>query len=85
MHPLPKDPDISPLEDRLGLLGPAFGILAAPCLVTELSGKPEGGVTRLCLPFISVAGMCQPTATSDLVQPMLHGVGALVWNLAREV
>ncbi len=77
-------------------LAMGFGLLLMPDMVIELSGKPGGGLTRLALPFLSLDGLGSedlpghvPSTTenkpSSLVEPMLEGMGVLVWNLARVI
>ena len=41
-----------------------FGIIAAPCLVINSRNNPQGGLTRLALPFISF-GELSPEETQE--------------------
>ena len=41
-----------------------FGIVAAPCLVINSSNTPQGGLTRLALPFMSL-GELSPEETQE--------------------
>ncbi len=80
--PLPDDPSIDPWDHRLTCLAVGFGFLMAPCICVELSANPDGGLTRLALPFMTLfepePGNKDPR---DLVERMLSGLGSVVWRL----
>ena len=55
----------------------AFGVVSLSCPVVSLSSQPVGGLTTMCLPFISLPG------DRPYVEPMLKALGVLVWHVAR--
>ena len=62
-----------------GGLALGFGIVLTPCAVVELSEDPQGGLTRVALPFLYT------NEGQDAVEPMLRALGVVVWHLARVV
>ena len=55
--PLPEDPRVDLTKHEHVRLALGFGIVLTPCAVVELSKDPQGGLTRVCLPFLSMWNM----------------------------
>ena len=93
--PLPEDSSVDPKKlEHVGLaLG--FGIVLTPCAHVELSEDPRGGLTRVCLPFMSMSKWNMPDSSmwqwnmsdsnegQEAVEPMLRALGVVVWYLAK--
>ena len=60
-----------------------FGCLVIPAVVTQLSEKPERGVTKICIPFCleSMARGAEPADNPLGREPMLEGFAVLLWHL----
>ena len=92
---MPEDPSVDPKKPEHVGLALGFGIVLTPCAVVELSEDPQGGLTRVCLPFLSMSKWNMPDSSmwqwnmsdsnegQEAVEPMLRALGVVVWYLAK--